>query len=84
MTAGRDNRTGPYPSLTARDIRRVHGLRRTGLTGPEIAESMGISTRTVWRYLAAYLVTTTVGKHPVTFIVYPGRRPVLVEGATHR
>jgi len=84
MTVGRDNRTGPYPSLTARDIRRVHGLRAQSMTGPEIAAAMGISTRTVWRYLAAYLVTTTVGAYPITFIVYPGRRPVLVEGATHR
>lgn len=53
---GVDNRTGPYPSLIARDIRRIHALRSGGQSAPQIAEIVGVSTRTVWRYLSDYLV----------------------------
>lgn len=76
---GIDNRTGPHPSLIARDIRRVHGMRQEGLTAPEIARAIGVSTRTVYRYLSAYLVTVPVASYPLTFIIYPGRLPVRVD-----
>jgi len=81
---GVDNRTGPHPSLTARDIRRVHVLSAQGSTGPEIARVLGVSVRTVRRYLRAYLVTQTVAGHPLTFIVYPGKRPVLIDAPGSR
>lgn len=78
---GVDNRTGRYHSLVARDVRRIHAMRRGGQTVPEIARALEISTRTVYRYLAAYIVTQTVAGHRMSFLVYPGRRPVVLDEA---
>lgn len=75
---GVDNRTGPQPALVARDIRRIHRLKAAGATVPQIAEVMAVSKRTVYRYLESYLVTKVVAGHALTFLVRPGRQPVLL------
>lgn len=81
---GVDNRTGRHPSLVARDIRRIHEMRAAGATAPQIASAVNVSVRTVWRYLGAYLVHETIAGHPMTFLIYPGRRPVVIDGDLRR
>jgi hypothetical protein len=81
---GVDNRTGPRAALIVEDIRAIHAMRSQGSTAPEIARSYGVSVRTVWRYLAASIVHTTIAGHPMTFLVYPGRRPVLVDSRSRK
>lgn len=81
---GVDNRTGPHPSLAVRDVQRTHDLLERGATISQVAEVMQVSKRTVYRYRDARLVRQRIAGYPLVFLLYPGRRPVLIEGRARR
>lgn len=79
---GLDNHTGPVPALTARDIAQIQAMRamRPRPSAGEIGRAFGVTSRTVYRYLQAELVTAYVAGWDLTFLVRNGQRPVLLEG----
>jgi response regulator of citrate/malate metabolism len=76
---GVDNYVGPFVCLTARDVRRLLRMVDAGANRDDIADTLGVSRRTVQRYYRAQVASVIVGDWRLTFLLRPGRVPSLIE-----
>jgi hypothetical protein len=76
---GRDNRVGPHPALTARDVRRMLAMIEAGGCRVDIAEALGVAVRTVHRYKGASIESVIVGSWRLTFLLRRDYPPALLE-----